>query len=189
MTKNHEEDDGLKTAQISGEEYIKIAEIVIPFLNDKKSDDPPKFAIFMGGPGSGKTTIRRRDFSDYVNIEFGEIHTAMTKEFGADHPKLSIFASLACDTILRESLEDKKNIVIEIIGDNMEMIDPVIEKMMEIGYKISIQPVYCDISEARERHLKAVKEDENYLSVYFTEKPTLSIFWQRLGLGKMPSQP
>ncbi len=38
---------------------------------------------------------------------------------------------------VKKIINDKKNIVIEIIGDSADLITPVIDKMREIGYHLS----------------------------------------------------
>src|SRR3990167_3567091 len=101
-----------------------------------------------------RTSIRRR-----LSPFLGEILNAIKKEFGEDNPKLSSYAAMASDMILRESLENKKNIVIEIIGDNYDVITPVIDKMKENEYEVSVKGITCDPAEAYKRHLNAVKED------------------------------
>lgn len=180
--------DQQKVVNFSGEEFIKIGEIAKPFWERGVSDNPPKFVIFMGGVGAGKTTIRREKYAEgYVHFEFGEIYTAIKKAVGESDPKLDSYVALASDLILRESISAKKNIVTEIIGDNAATITPVIDKMKEIGYGISIQGITADIAESRKRHLKAVEEDKDYLSAYFTQEATLSAFYHQLGLGSMPA--
>jgi hypothetical protein len=181
------ENNNQKIVQFSSEEYIKVGEIARPFWENGKSDNPPKFVIIMGGVGSGKTTERKQKFSDgFVNFEFGDILNAVKNEVGEDNPKLENYASLASNMILKESLAARKNIVIEIIGEKSEMITPVIDKMKEVGYAVSINGITCDPTEAYERHLKAVEEDKNYLSAYFTQEATLSFFYQQFELGQMP---
>ncbi len=176
-----------KVTQFTGEEYIQIGKVAKPFWENGNSEQPPKFVIFMGGVGVGKTTIRRQEYSaGYVNFEFGEILNAIKKEFGEDNPKLTSYISMASDMILKESLESRKNIVIEIIGDNYDVIIPLIDKIKEIGYEIEIKAINCDPVEAYKRHLNAVKEDPEYLSAHFTQEPTLSFFYRQLELGEMP---
>lgn len=183
-----ENDQQQNVVQFSGEEFIQIGEIAKPFWEKGLSENPPKFVIFMGGVASGKTTIRRQQFANgYVHFDFGEIHLALEKAIGKNNPRISESAALASDMILRESIENKKNIVIEIIGDNYDVITPVIDKMKEIGYEVSVQGITADIAESRERHLKAVEEDKDYISAYFTQEATLSTFYHQLGLGKMPT--
>lgn len=184
-----ENDQQQKTVQFSADEFIKIGGIAKPFWENGLSEKPPKFVIITGGVGSGKTTIRRKDYATgYVHFEFGEIYNAIKKEFGKDNPKLESYVALASNLILQESLENKKNIVTEILGENQEVIDPVINKLKEIGYEVELKFIFCDPVEAYKRHLKAVKEDADYLSVYFTQELTLSSFYQQLELGNMPTQ-
>jgi hypothetical protein len=178
------EDHQQKTVLFSDDEATKVREIIKPFLERGVSENPPNLVIFMGGVGVGKTTIRKQKYAEgYVHFEFGEILTATKKIVGENNPKLTSYATLASNLILKESLSSRKNIVTEVIGDNDKLFTPVIDKMIEIGYKISVQGITADIGESRKRHLKAVEEDKDYISVYFTQGATLSEFYQQLGLG------
>jgi len=182
------EEDTLKTTTVSGEDYIKIGEIAESFLKNGISETSPKLVIFTGGVASGKTTIIKKDFSDgYVHFDYGATYTALKNIFGQDNPKLQSFVSIVCNMVLKESLEEKKNIVIEIIGDNEEILGTLIDGMKNIGYEVSLNAIYCDVDEALLRHRKAVEDDPDYLSSYFTQEATLLFFYQELKLGKMPS--
>jgi len=176
-----------KTIQFSGEEFIKIGEIARKFWENGSTGNPPKFIIIMGGVGSGKTTIRRQKFgNNYVNFDFGEVYMAIEKSVGENDSKLTVYAILACDLILGESLKEKKNIVIEIIGDTV-VFQPIISAMEKIGYEVAINAISADPAEAYKRHLKATQEEKDYLSAYFTQEPTLSAFYRQLGLGDIQS--
>ena len=176
-----------KAVQFSADEFRTISDVAISFLQNGVPENPPNFVIFMGGVGVGKTTIRREKYKDgYVHLDFGEIHLALEKTDGKSHQRLAEYALSASDIILRESINDKKNIVIEIIGDSYDLIVPVIEKMKDIGYKLDIVGLTGDIVECRQRHLKAVEEDPDYISAHFTQEPTLSVFYNQLELGNMP---
>ena len=93
-----------------------------------------------------------------------------------------------CTLILQDSIEKKKNIVIEIIGDELDLIKPVIDKMASIGYKVEICGVLADPVVSYERLLKARKEDKDYVSAEDTEEPTLSFFYSLLRMGEMPTR-
>jgi hypothetical protein len=184
MTTNNDK----KITQFSGDEYIKVGNIAKSFFEKIPSSNPPKLIILMGGIGAGKTTMRRAEFGkDYVNLDFGEIDTAIRNFMGKDHPRLIEYSLLASDIILKECILEKKNIVIEIIGDNYDQIAPVITKMKEVGYEVQLRPIISDLEEALKRHLQASKEDKNYISAYYTQEPTLSIFFNYFGLGEMPT--
>jgi hypothetical protein len=174
--------------QFTIDEYTKIRKIVDLFLEKGISGNPPQLVILTGGVASGKTTLRRQKYADgYVNFEFGEICNVIKKEFGENEPRLTNYIVLICDMILNESIETNKNIVIEIIGDNKEILDSIINKMKGVGYEVSIQFVFCDLVEAYKRHLKAVETDKDYQSVHFTDDATLSFFYRKFNLGEMPS--
>ena len=184
------EDSQQKVVQFSGEEFLKVGEIAKPFWERGASGNPPKIVIFMGGVGAGKTTIRREQFAnDYVHFDFGEIFNAVKKSFEKDDPKLVSYVSLACDLILKESINAKKNIVIEIIGETAEPITAVIDNMKKIGYEVSVNGITCDIAEAYKRHIKAVQEDPDYLSAAHTQEATLSFFYNYFDLGPVPIAP
>lgn len=177
-----------KVVHFSGDEFIQIEEVARPFLEKGLSERPPNFVIVMGGVGSGKTTLRRQQFGQgYVHFDFGDIYTAMKNAVGENNPKLTSCAALASDLILQGSFNEKKNIVIEIIGETTNLITPVIDKMTEIGYKVHLRYVECDPTEAYTRHLKAVEEDKDYLSAHFTQEATLSSFYHQLGLDMKKS--
>lgn len=180
---------GYKVSQFSADEFLTIGDNIKSFWENVPASNPPKFVLIMGGVGSGKTTIRRQQFAnDYVNIDAGEIYQALLKSYAPDDPRIEDYTAFATHLILKECILEKKNIVIEIIGDSAEAITPVIDKMKEIGYEISVSGITCDPAEAYERHLKAVKEDKNYLSAYYTQDATLGAFYTYFDLGVMPVQ-
>lgn len=171
------------------EEFTTIKGIIDPLLARGETSDSPQFAVVMGGVGSGKTTTRRKDYSDgYVQFDYGEIQIAIQNSFGDDHPNISGFTRLASLLIFNEAINKKKNIVIEIIGDDKVSIEPVIDNMLALGYKVKMNLVECDPAEAYKRHLKAVDEDKDYISAYYTQGATLSYFYDRFKIkGKEES--
>ena len=174
---------------ISGEEFLRVGEIAKTFFEKVSSAQPPSFVILMGGIGSGKTAIRREKFSEgYVNFDSGEINKAVEDSVGKDNPRLMDYSWLAMDIILKECILEKKNIVIEIIGDNYDQITPVIDKMKEIGYEVQVNGIISDVAESYKRHLLATKEDKNYISSYYTQGLTLLSFFNYFGLGKFPNE-
>lgn len=172
-------DDQQKTVTFSGEEYLKILDIVEKICSKAPSEKEPQFVITMGGVGVGKTTIRHDKYNDYVNFEFGEIYNIFKKEFGEDNPKLIAMTSAACDLILNESIEKKKNIATEVIGDKEEDVRKLIDGMLNLGYKVSPVFITADPAESYKRHLELVNKDKDYLSAHFTEDTTMSFFFHK----------
>jgi hypothetical protein len=177
-----------KTHVISGEEFIQIANAVEPFFKDVGPSEPPQFVLITGGTGAGKTTLRREKFSEgYVNFDFAEISKAIEKAVGEKHPRLIEYSFWGCDIVFKECILEKKNIVVEIIGDNYDQISILINKMKEVGYEVKLNTVTCDIEEAYQRHIKATKEDKDYMSSYFSDELTLLSIYTYFGLGEVPS--
>lgn len=180
--------DEPKTYVISGEEFIKIANAVEPFFKNVGPSNPPQFVLITGGTGAGKTTLRREKFNeDYVNFDFAEISRAIEKSVGEKHPRLIEYSFWGCDIVIKECILEKKNIVVEIIGDNYSQIDILIKKMSEVGYEVNLNTVTCDVADAYQRHIKATNEDKNYMSSYFSDELTLLCLYKYLGLGEVPS--
>jgi len=170
----------LKKLLLSPEEFSKVKGIIDPLLALGATSDNPQFAILMGGVGSGKTTTRKKDYSDgYVQFDYGEIQIAVQNFFGEDNINISGFTSLACLLLLNEAISQKKNMVIEVIGDDKYPLEPVIDGMIALGYKVTMKFVECDPVEAYKRHLKDVADDMDYISAYYTQGPTLSFFYDR----------
>src|SRR3989344_912993 len=127
-----------RSVSFSGEEYLELAKIIESVTGKGTVEADPKMVLVMGGVASGKTTIRRQKFNiGYVNFEYGEIYTAVKHAVGADHPRLRVYVNFICDSILQDALTEKKNLAVEIIGDEYEKLAPVIERMKRIGYKIA----------------------------------------------------
>lgn len=164
-----------KTVSLSGEEYLKVASVAKSFYDKGRTETLPQFVIFMGGVASGKTTIRRHDYAEgYVHFDLAEIHAVLKKAVGENNPKLGAYVDTVADMILTEAFGQKKNIVTEIIGDNYQAIAPIMDNLTKIGYKVSVNSILADPVESYQRHLKAVKEDPDYLSAHFTEEATLA---------------
>lgn len=77
--------------------------------------------------------------------------------------------------------------MVEIIGDNYDQVSILINKMKEVGYEINLNTVTCDVKEAYQRHIKATKEDKDYISSYFSDELTLLSIYTYFGLGEVPS--
>lgn len=172
-----------KIELISGEEFLKISAFIRPIIDRGKSDNTPLLVILTGGVGSGKTTIRNKNYANnFIHFEFGEIYTLLKHTFGEANDKLMTYTSLACDLILQEAIKDKRNIVTEVIGDKKGILEHIMDGMINQGYKISVEYIYCEQAEAYKRHLKLVEEDKDYLSVYFTQEATMAFFLKTLNL-------
>lgn len=163
------------TLSLSGEEYLQLVAVAKSFNERGRVENSPQFVIFMGGVAAGKTTIRRHDYSEgYVHFDLAEIHAALKKAVGETNPNIGAYVDQVAGMVLSEALDKKKNIVIEIIGDNYPAFTAIIDKITKCGYKVDVRSIVADPVESYKRHLKAVAEDPDYLSASFTQEATLA---------------
>lgn len=142
------------------------------FFNTKSipKDSKPKCIIITGGVGSGKTTIRKKSFTeDYVVIDANEIYRDLNKETGKDFDQLEGFIDSIGQSIAKRAVVERRNISVETIGDSFDKTTALIDALTKNNYEVKVNFVHCDPVEARRRHLKAVEEDPLYISCYFTQ--------------------
>lgn len=68
--------------------------------------------------------------------------------------------------IADRAINEKRNIVMEIIGDKLETVNMIIDSISVRGYQVQVEAVMLDPVEAYKRHLKGANE---FLSCYFSE--------------------
>ena len=158
---------------MTDDRYIKIdvdAEVESYFDESSESHDgTPDFAIVMGGPAVGKTTLRKQNFSKgYVLVDAADIFIRLSKGQSLDFPEdLEEPMEVVGTLIAGRAVAERRHIVTEIIGADYEATVELIEAMRSIGYKISVNGVTCDVEEAQRRNL--ARGDDN-ISCYFAEE-------------------
>jgi hypothetical protein len=184
-------DTPLPPSSYTADEFMAVNAIAERFLAVGKSAASPVFALILGGMGAGKTTLRRSKFGDsFVHVDFGDVYLAFEKDTSfalekKDPRRMAAYGVLACEIILRKSIMAKKNIVVELIGDDAFAVTFLMEMMKGAGYEVQVCPIYGDIAEAVARYKQAVKDDPDYISAYDSQQPTISIFYEvsrKLGL-------
>ncbi len=174
-----------KIVQFETDATLKILELVEQFCERGRTEDHPQFVIVSGGPAAGKTTARRQEFpTGYVHFDGGDIVLEMNKLFDAEDPKMSAYLSFAGEYVVSTAIADKKNIVIEIIGDNLNLLKPIIEKIIQLGYKVTTMPIVSDPMASWDWYQKATKEDPEYMSCQFYEGLVYSSLYIALGIEK-----
>jgi tetratricopeptide (TPR) repeat protein len=131
----------------------------------------PSFVIMMGTVGAGKTTIRRKEYAKgYVNLDAGDIFANLAKGEYLDFPgELEIPLEMVGRMLAKEAIRQKRNMVVEVIGDSTEDTEAMAKVMVTAGYEIVPVLVKCEVKEGYLRHTKAVATDPKNISAYFTQ--------------------
>ena len=129
----------------------------------------PELILIIGGVCAGKTTMRRTNFTKgYTQIDASDIFLELCKgeflEFPGIHEKE---INRIGKEKIQKAIQDKQNIVVELIGDDEQLILTILKDAKEIGYETKILGVTCDIDEAIERNAKRTTDD---VSAYYTQE-------------------
>ncbi len=166
-----------KQIKLTGDELEKIDNVINGFLQNGARDNPPKFIILTGPIASGKTTIRREKYSkDYVLVDSGELFDIFKANFSAaNSEKLEEYLMVTGIELVKKSINEKKNIVIEISADTKdkgERMISIYDKMTSLGYKSEISVIDCDLEECQRRNEKG----RDNVSSYYSTDETLHYF-------------
>jgi hypothetical protein len=131
--------------------------------------EQPVFAIVMGGPAVGKTTLRKQKFSKgFVLVDAAEIFIRLSNGRSLDFPDdLEEAMEIVGTRVARRAVAERRHIVTELIGSDYEATVQLIEAMRSVGYEISAHRVTCNVEEAQRRNL--ARGDDN-ISCYFAEE-------------------
>jgi hypothetical protein len=132
------------------------------------------WVLFTGGPGSGKTTIRRDKYahSGYVTLDAGEIFIRLCRGRYVAFPPppeerdLAEALELIGYGIALRAVRGRRNIVTELIGASPEPLGILIDTIKAARYHCELTYVNCDVQEAWKRNL--TRGDDN-ISAYYTE--------------------
>lgn len=129
-------------------------------------DGQPSLVLIMGGPASGKTTLRRQQYaSGYVLVDAAEIFISLSRGGYYDFPDAFLEPmDLIGRLVANRAISERRNIVTEIIGSDFDETTELIEAMRSVGYKIEAVGVTCEVEEAMKRNLS--RGDDNISSYY-----------------------
>ena len=128
----------------------------------------PRVVILMGGSASGKTTIRKQNYSTgYVLVDAAEIFLNLSRgEFFPFPEAFEEPMEVIGHLVARRAIAERRNIVTEIVGSSYDATNALIEALLAAGYRIEVQAITCELAEATRRN--ANREDD-CISAYYAE--------------------
>ena len=149
---------------------VNISEAIDRCFDDSSipADEKPKLAIIMGGVAVGKTTLRNLHFAGgYVPLDAGDIFIDISQGNYLPFPgPLEEALVVIGNCVATRALAERRNIVMELIGMDQEVLHELIDTMERLGYSVSGQFVKCDDETAQQRNLE--RGDDN-ISCYYAE--------------------
>lgn len=138
--------------------------------------EKPNLIIIMGGVCSGKTEFRKNKYlgPDFNHIDAGEIFIELSENEYYEFPShLEDKMNQIGLEKLRVCIFQKKDIVVEIVGENLEAVKELLELAKKIDYKTNVEFLECDVEDALQRN---ENRDENNISAYYCEPYHLDWF-------------
>jgi hypothetical protein len=128
----------------------------------------PRLVLLMGPVATGKTRMRRSRYGrGYVVLDAAEIFNDLSRGHYFDFPDgLEEPMEAVGSQIARRAIQQRHNIVTEVIGDNRDELTQLITFMGSVGYHVDVQYVHCDVETALERN--RTRGDDN-ISAYYTQ--------------------
>lgn len=155
-----------KIIQFSPGEYREILKTKEGFLEKGVKEDPPKFRIICGPPGTGKTRYRREKYQeDYVVIDEGDIY-ARLKPILTNDEKYANFIDFVIESLIDEAIKEQKNILIEVLMNEMEPMKTIMDKMIALGYKPEIEYIHNDIEKSWQNN---ISRGEDNISAFYSQ--------------------
>ena len=144
--------------------------------NDKLNEDPI-LVLVSGGVCVGKSTHIYKEFSrSYVHVDAGELFIGLS--LGEYYEFPSVLEDEINEmglALFKIAINNRENIVIEVIGSDKSIMEQFIELAKSINYTVKLQHLTCDIETAKNRN---DNRGDDSISAYFTEPFHLNWFKQ-----------
>lgn len=168
-------------------EINKLNAIKNVFLAGIETPKKPTFLVVTGTIGTGKTTFRKEQLNNYVQIDYADILALIKEQYPNSKEIQDKYTLIIMNMLIQDALFQRKNIAIEILGNDSESLLKIIEVMKKYEYTTSLQHLKCPPEISKQRHEKALA-DKDYLSAYFTQESIINLLYNRLGLGEYISK-
>ena len=149
---------------------IHVLDEVERFFDDSSLSNgvPPELILLIGSVAVGKTTIRKQQYSTgFVVLDAAEIFLNLSRGEFFPFPKafqepMEVIGIL----VAQRAIAERRHIVIELVGRDIAEVKELIDSMLAIGYRFSIQAVICDLEQAIQRNQN---RGDDAISAYYAE--------------------
>ena len=137
--------------------------------SDPTAEVPPRFVLVAGAPVSGKTRLRRDQFTQgFVTVDAGDIFHRLEKGEIADFPgEFEWMLDLIGPMVAERAIAERRHIVTEAFGCDQNEIAALLNLMKAIGYKTELAFVR---SSAEQAALWNQSRGPDNISSYFTDR-------------------
>ena len=154
--------------ELTSDEVKVAAPKIMEYLKEGSKSEKPELVIIMGPVAGGKSSHIRDNYvsAGYVWIDMARIFFDLQSQTGIKLNRRTQLINFIGVVTLDLALLEKRNIVIELVGDELERIDTLIDAMKAHGYKTKITMVNsandgCFINEKTKK--------AEYMSSFYTE--------------------
>ena len=132
------------------------------------ADGQPVAVIISGGVAAGKTTVRKQDYATgHVLIDAADIFLSLSRgEFFPFPEAFQEPMDLIGRLVAKRALSERRSIVTEIVGAEVEPVQQLIDALRSIGYSVQGAHITCDVEEAVRRNASRADDD---ISAYYAE--------------------
>jgi predicted kinase len=153
--------------ELTADEVKLAAPKIMQYLKEGSKSEEPELIIIMGPVAGGKSCYIRENYSNgYVWIDMARIFFDLQSQTGIKLNRRTQLINFIGIVTLDLALLEKRNIVIELVGDELERIDTLIDAMKAHGYKTKITMINSvnDGCFTNGKHKKV-----EYMSSFYTE--------------------
>lgn len=153
--------------ELTSDEVKLAAPKIMQYLKEGNKSVDPELVIIMGPVAAGKTRHIKENYENgYVWLDMARIFFDLQKETGIKLNRRNEIINFIGLVTADLALLEKRNIIIEVVGEELERIDTIIEMMKSQGYKVKII-VINSLEDDCFPKTRVIKDE--YMSSYYTE--------------------
>ena len=157
-------------AELTSDEVRLSAPLIMNYLKEGNKSNLPQLSIILGPVGAGKSNYIKNNYSEgYVWIDMARIFFDLQRLSGIRLNRRNEIINFIGVVTMDLALLEKRNIVVEMIGEDLEKIDRVIDLMKSHGYDVKITMVNSVDESCFPAPAQEVYSISENMSSYYTE--------------------